>query len=77
MRRHFVLGFPRALLYLSQEKISGVEIGRSVEYGPLIKPITVRVLSERYIKPGFHQRRKHNRKRKGAYFIGKTGLTQA
>ena len=27
MRRHFVSGFPRALLSLSQEKSSGVEIG--------------------------------------------------
>ena len=26
MRRHFVSGFPRALLSLSQEKSSGVEI---------------------------------------------------
>ena len=30
MRRHFVLGFPRALLSLSQEKSSGVEIGNSL-----------------------------------------------
>ena len=28
MRRHFVSGFPGALLSLSQEKSSGVEIGR-------------------------------------------------
>ena len=27
MRRHFVSGFPRALLSLGQEKSSGVEIG--------------------------------------------------
>ena len=29
MRRHFVSGFPRAFLSLSQEKSSGVEIVRS------------------------------------------------
>ena len=33
MRRHFVLGFPRALLSLSQEKSSGVEIEASVKSG--------------------------------------------
>ena len=31
MRRHFVSGFPRALLSLSQEKSSGVEIARRLE----------------------------------------------
>ena len=30
MRRHFVSGFPRALLSLSQEKSSGVEIDRNL-----------------------------------------------
>ena len=35
MRRHFVSGFPRALVSLSQERGSGVEIGtthRKPEY---------------------------------------------
>ena len=31
MRRYFVLGFPRALLSLSQEKNSGVEIGPNLQ----------------------------------------------
>ena len=33
MRRHFVSGFPRALLSLSQEKSSGVEIGSVIIAG--------------------------------------------
>ena len=35
MRRHFVSGFPRALLSLGQEKSSGVEIGRLEKGGGL------------------------------------------
>ena len=43
MRRHFVSGFPRALLSLSQEKSSGVEIGSS-----LFSKITVKFYNEHY-----------------------------
>ena len=32
MRRHFVSGFPRALLHLSQKKSCGVEIGTGRSY---------------------------------------------
>ena len=58
MRRHFVSGFPRALLSLGQEKSSGVEIGRLEKGGGL------RMVRAKTVNKNRKQKKKKNKKQK-------------
>ena len=62
MRRHFVSGFPRALLSLGQEKSSGVEIGIGTwKFQPMVTTVACRILNTQRTNSDSIPSRKQNR----------------